>query len=67
MAASDWPRTEINLAAVWGILLGQNRMREKHQESDVDGLAQVGKDLGSILEAKLTGFEGVSKERRNQG
>lgn len=55
MTASDLPRTEINLAAKWGILLGQNRMREKHQESDVDGLAQVGKDLGSILDAKLTG------------
>lgn len=67
MAASDLPRTDINLAAVWGILLGQNRMREKHQERDVEGLAQVGKYLGSIVEAKLTGFEGVSKERRNQG
>lgn len=48
MAASDLPRTETNLAAVWGILLGQNRMREKHQKSHADGLAQVGKDVGSI-------------------
>lgn len=58
-----------------GNLEGQSTMRGKHQEErGAQGLAHVvmmevekERDFSCILEAKLTGFERVSKEQRNQG
>lgn len=43
--------------------IGQNGIREKSQR-DGDGLVQVGRDSGCTSEAQLTGFEGVSKEKK---
>lgn len=75
MPASGLHFPELPLAAVWGILEGQSTMRGKHQEErGTQGLAHVvmmevekERDFSCILEAKLTGFERVLKEQRNQG